>query len=207
MKNRTGFELPVGILATYFIFKLWWAGWFQAMGIQLLAPELPHLLMSGDGQPLTADQVYGSSIFGTLFIEGINFLVGIGTLVIWLVTGIWAVLKDVVFGMSDGMTVIRSLEWPSLDFWNRKSATPAESVSNPVAKVKATDDNEAKRAIVANELVSAAIDGSQARLIAAAEMLHGKQFIKRAPEPVPVPVAEPTPAKATPRRKPTAAKK
>lgn len=206
MKNRTGFELPVGVLATYFIFKLWWAGWFQAMGIQLLAPELPHLLMSSDSQLLTADQVYGSSVFGTLFIEGINLMVGVGTLVIWVITGIWAALKDVVYGTADGMKVVRGLEWPSLDFWNRKPSTPAavEPAKQP-GTAGAEARQEAARVIVANELVSAAIDGSRERVIAAAEMLHGKQFIDRAIEP---PLAvEPKAVKATTRRKTTATKK
>lgn len=199
MKNRTGFELPIGILATYFIFKLWWAGWFQDASIEMLASYWPRFLTSDGVQPLAAGQLYGTSVFGTLFIETINLLVGIGTVVIWLISGAWAVLKDIISGTSEGIGFTRKLQWPAWDFWTKKPVTPPVSDS-PEATPEATPepivDQDAARIAVANELVSAALDGSQSRLIAAAEMLHGEKFVIPAEPPVKKP-ARPSRRKTT----------
>lgn len=173
MRQRTGFELPAGIVATYFIFKLWWSGWFASAGIEFFQPEFAFQ----EGALMGAEQLYGDSIFGKLFIEAINLMVGIGTIVIWAATGILSILKDVFAGVGEAIGYSRSIDWPFLK--KQSSSQDASEITKAIDPGTAAYE-DAKRIELANELIAAAIEGRQTRVINAAESLHGKKFFRQA---------------------------
>lgn len=148
------------------------------MGIELLAPQFPESLMSGD-TPLTAEQAYGESVVGKILIESINVLVGIGTVVIWIVSGLFVVLKDLFTGMVDASKVFRSNGLPDI------GGMISGLFKSKQAKVQPSEEDP--KIAAANALIKSAIDGDFEAIIKSAEALHGKPIEQPGPAPTPKP--------------------